>query len=348
MRQQPNSVDANVNAIHSNDSNRAGYFFIAESTEGFDCCNFTTIWFLKATLKLSFFHKQTFTKSLSRIRNLSITLYFFQLIIDIINIGINFQKRNAGFLITIFIVCLGVIIGLIGAIRSNAYLLTAAFGVHFITFVMFIIFVAISIALSENDGLVFAVYSLIFVELALFVFQTYFTWSFIRWHDKAEKAKKLRERQRAGRPPISAQRAIFSDDRSVGNQPQSVNQNRLPLPSANAQENGRNLSSNNRNSGLVQVQSGNLQAPQNVNLEKNSSHNIDLEVNSRGLGGEEDVEISKATCIICYANKQEVAFYKCGHLCCCQKCGNRFKGSRCPVCRQQVLDVIKLFAAGSE
>jgi len=48
-------------------------------------------------------------------------------------------------------------------------------------------------------------------------------------------------------------------------------------------------------------------------------------------------------CVVCMEAQKLVVFYKCGHICCCLKCAPRFVKSRCPMCRQRVIDFIKIF-----
>jgi hypothetical protein len=48
-------------------------------------------------------------------------------------------------------------------------------------------------------------------------------------------------------------------------------------------------------------------------------------------------------CIVCMQAQKLVAFYRCGHICCCMRCAQRFVRNRCPVCRQSVADYIKVY-----
>ncbi len=48
-------------------------------------------------------------------------------------------------------------------------------------------------------------------------------------------------------------------------------------------------------------------------------------------------------CVVCLERKKAGAFYRCGHNCCCWTCGKRFIGNPCPICRQVVLDFIKVY-----
>ena len=44
-----------------------------------------------------------------------------------------------------------------------------------------------------------------------------------------------------------------------------------------------------------------------------------------------DVAQRNQTCIICYDNKRNQFFDPCGHMVCCQQCGDRI--NTCPVCK---------------
>jgi len=50
-------------------------------------------------------------------------------------------------------------------------------------------------------------------------------------------------------------------------------------------------------------------------------------------------------CIICETTRREVSFYRCGHVCCCVNCGQKFLNKLCPICNQQIYDITKLFFA---
>ena len=98
--------------------------------------------------------------------------------------------------------------------------------------------------------------------------------------------------------------------------------------------------------------SGNLSHSQ-PQLNQSSASNL---VASRGLNpGQEVVEEGKdeepidpnlpdeQKCVVCLERKKGGAFYRCGHNCCCVTCGKRFIGAPCPICRQVVLDFIRVF-----
>jgi len=48
-------------------------------------------------------------------------------------------------------------------------------------------------------------------------------------------------------------------------------------------------------------------------------------------------------CVVCLERKKAGAFYRCGHNSCCWTCGKKFIGNPCPICRQTVLDFIKVY-----
>lgn len=53
-------------------------------------------------------------------------------------------------------------------------------------------------------------------------------------------------------------------------------------------------------------------------------------------GGEEDGE-----CCVCMNAPCDCVFYRCGHVCACLKCAEKFKN--CPICRENVSDIIKIW-----
>ncbi|CAH2034628.1 unnamed protein product [Thlaspi arvense] len=53
----------------------------------------------------------------------------------------------------------------------------------------------------------------------------------------------------------------------------------------------------------------------------------------------------KRRCCVCDETQVEAVLYKCGHMCTCLKCANElhWSGGRCPICRAQVMDVVRVF-----
>ncbi|KAI9814044.1 MAG: Alsin [Pycnora praestabilis] len=49
----------------------------------------------------------------------------------------------------------------------------------------------------------------------------------------------------------------------------------------------------------------------------------------------------QALCQICYEGEQEALFYDCGHVCACMECARQLES--CPVCRKNVIAVVKIF-----
>ncbi len=44
-------------------------------------------------------------------------------------------------------------------------------------------------------------------------------------------------------------------------------------------------------------------------------------------------------CVVCYTREKDVAFVPCGHFCCCAVCYVSL-GSKCPLCRARIVDVV--------
>ncbi|XP_074640822.1 protein neuralized-like [Tubulanus polymorphus] len=65
-------------------------------------------------------------------------------------------------------------------------------------------------------------------------------------------------------------------------------------------------------------------------------------VSDSGSNGDKDSK----ECVICYENITDTVLYACGHMCICSSCAGTLRKQRnplCPICRQPVKDVIKIY-----
>ena len=55
------------------------------------------------------------------------------------------------------------------------------------------------------------------------------------------------------------------------------------------------------------------------------------------------LEDGKKSCVICYNRPPEVAFVPCGHHVACARCAALVEGQGCPVCRNEILMLLKIY-----
>jgi len=51
-------------------------------------------------------------------------------------------------------------------------------------------------------------------------------------------------------------------------------------------------------------------------------------------------------CVVCYVAAVNVCLVPCGHVCVCTVCGDRLHGQRCPICRQDIAQVVRIYLSG--
>ncbi|CAD8094967.1 unnamed protein product [Paramecium primaurelia] len=61
------------------------------------------------------------------------------------------------------------------------------------------------------------------------------------------------------------------------------------------------------------------------------------------LRGQKYLEINNYECQICYERPRNIIIKPCKHLTICHECLQRFKQSKCPICKQQIEDYIEIF-----
>ncbi|XP_053601104.1 E3 ubiquitin-protein ligase LRSAM1-like [Plodia interpunctella] len=118
-------------------------------------------------------------------------------------------------------------------------------------------------------------------------------------------------------------------------------------------QNGVSLSSDRR--GIIQAINSYVQAKSQeeklndcITKEGPSAPSLD-EVEEHKYTGvitaqESDVTVLESECVICMDAKCEVIFIPCGHMCCCQPCGEK-EIDECPLCRGQIERTIKVRVA---
>ena len=72
---------------------------------------------------------------------------------------------------------------------------------------------------------------------------------------------------------------------------------------------------------------------------------VDVEEGGGGGGLLQAAYDGGPLCLICFDRPRDALLYPCGHRCCCTACGNQLRrvGMTCPVCRQDLRDVVRIW-----
>lgn len=65
-----------------------------------------------------------------------------------------------------------------------------------------------------------------------------------------------------------------------------------------------------------------------------------------GKKSAESIDNANNECTICFEKPTDCVLYTCGHMCLCYECAldiKRRQGSTCPICRQPIKDIIKIY-----
>ena len=58
---------------------------------------------------------------------------------------------------------------------------------------------------------------------------------------------------------------------------------------------------------------------------------------------QKDIDFMLTRCVVCYEGDLEVVITPCNHLCLCIKCRDRLRDKKCPICRGQLENSIRVF-----
>ena len=60
--------------------------------------------------------------------------------------------------------------------------------------------------------------------------------------------------------------------------------------------------------------------------------------------------VNDTHCVICLENFSDSVLYQCGHMCVCYACGKHLLslGSKCPMCRAPIKDIIRAYKCANE
>jgi len=76
-------------------------------------------------------------------------------------------------------------------------------------------------------------------------------------------------------------------------------------------------------------------------LEKTSRYMKNLRRRRKRLGINSNKSLERPECVICFANKREIAFAPCGHFMACETCSQKVK--KCPYCSKHIRSRLKIY-----
>jgi hypothetical protein len=302
--------------------NRGRPYFTMETSK-FMTCNFEEIWcFPKIGARLTVRHRMTVTEKMLVLRNWSIILLMFQILVAVFKLCFGIVRKSRLPILFNVILMLSCLIGILGSTYFSVvgmllYLMGAA---GMIISVSVAAGVTIGLKQNEQGAYLWGLYGPFIVDLLLWLWQAYFIFPVTLWYLRIERENELEEEKEKEK----AKQAAAQANQGINNVPA----NSINIPS-------------NTNNRLALAQTGiqiNLQPTQ-----KYEAKEEDILVSKNKDNKPDQIEPEDKCCIICTFKNKEGAFYPCGHVCACVTCGGKFKNSFCPICRKLVVDFVKLY-----
>lgn len=181
---------------------------------------------------------------------------------------------------------------------------------------------AFAIGVEKSKAQAWWLYAPFAIDVMCLIFQMFLTVPIISWYAKVEKKLAEEEEDPVGEKESNGDFMLIFQN----NAPKK----RKPI--------------NKGHSNNEEFLDTELQSLKKASLKENTP----LAEESINLSSENlmhDQEEISHLCVICSVSKKEGTFYPCGHVVCCKQCGDRFKGSACPICRKKVMDYVKLYNA---
>ena len=79
-----------------------------------------------------------------------------------------------------------------------------------------------------------------------------------------------------------------------------------------------------------------------VKLQRRGLHSFTQDYNGIKENRKPKDSYVKLNCGICFTNKIDIMFYKCGHLYCCENCAVKLNGT-CPILRIKYDELVKIY-----
>lgn len=290
-------------------------YFSLKTSDSLKIFSYDTIWFFPQLTYMDLKYKLTISKTQLIKRNYSILFFALNLLSAFIMIPITLLNKRGVLIFYNLYALILTAMGLLGALRlASNNMLIFFMGKFVVTGIFTIMFLYTIFNRGIGDGQIFYVYLPIVLDVLFFVIHLSLVMPILMWMLKSQKDHVEIEFDEIPKKAVN----LKANNKGSEAEFESV------IPS-------------NRSTTMESLKMESMDTDRlDVSISSSYSDDVGIKLHNNDSTGDN-------TCVICTVEKKAGAFYPCGHLCCCNECGVRFKKSKCPYCRKHVDDFIKLY-----